>query len=80
MHCNNNVQGSKETGKFIYREKIEISHESYSRNAKYLTYDNPRIEILVVMFTPHRQRTVKDFHVSNKTSRGGNKIHLAEAL
>lgn len=29
---------------------------------------------------PHRQHRVKDFHVSNKISRGGNKIHLAEAL
>lgn len=51
MHRDNNVQGSKETGKFIYREQIEISHASYSRNTEYLTYDNPRIEILVVMFT-----------------------------
>lgn len=48
MHFSNNVQGSKETSIFI--EGFEIYHASYSRNAKYVVYDNTRIEMLVIVF------------------------------
>ena len=61
MHCNHNVQGSKETSEFINIEQFVISHTSFLKNAKSLVCNKPRIEVLVVTFTSTQKTQWKPF-------------------
>lgn len=52
-----------ETSELINIEQLEIFHTSYSRNAKYLVYDKPRIETSVVLFTSTQKMQASVFQV-----------------
>lgn len=79
MHCNNNVQGSKEMENSYRESKLRFPMQVILEVRSILLTITQELKYWLSCSLPHRQHRVKGFHVLNETSRGGNKIRLAEA-